>query len=585
MKFNFTFLILLFTVFTIAAQDLVVDKISGVSSSEYVSDIYKQKDGGLLIGGDKGVYKLYGSDDFASSFSKKRNTIALTSSRAGDLYSIHADQRVYKNQDEIYNVSGAKIELKDVAIHKSKLWIASSNGVYCINVSTSKLLKHYTSSNSQLLSNKVNFVFNDANGVLWIGTDKGLTRVKNDRWKTYEDDASFLAIAENDEGTWIVADKELWLIDRGNRWYPAALQKGLYQGKVNDIILDKSGNLYVASDILVRFNPYENVVEQWGNTIGLVAQKCLALESDDDGAIYVGTASAGLYKIYQGEEKVKQLRILGLIENEIKCIGDAGGSIMVEAFGGSAPYSYQWTDPTMQGNNPQNLITGTYQVTVTDSTGQTTIGEIALDAPEKFDFSISERKAVSDISEKDGFANISISGGTYPYSITWSNGEKGPIARKLSHGTNEFTIVDANNCIWKNVVEIDKPKLLPDLSMEGLELGQTLQIENLFFNADSTSITERNFGLLEEIYDFLNTNKGVVIEIGGHTNNIPPDEYCDKLSSSRAKSVAQFLYNLGIEEGRIAYKGYGKRNPIASNDNVAGRKKNQRVEIKILNLE
>ena len=585
MKLYFIFLLLVFFVFKLSAQELVVEKISGVSSSEYVNDIYKQKDGGLLIGGDKGVYKLEGSDDFASSYSKKRNTIALTSSRSGDLYTIHADQRVLKNQEEIYNVSGDRIELKDIAIHKTKLWIASSNGVYCINSTTSKLLKHYTTSNSELLSNKVNFVFNDANDVLWIGTDKGLTRVKNDRWKTYEDEASFLAIAENDEGTWIVANKELWLIDRGNRWYPAALQKGLYEGNVNDIILDKIGNLYIASDILVRFNPYENKIEQWGNTIGLVAQKCLALESDNDGAIFVGTASAGLYKIYEGEEKIKQLRILGLIENEIKCKGESGGSILVEAFGGSSPYSYKWEDQSMEGNNPKNLTAGLYHVTVTDSIGQFTIGEIELDGPQEFYFKVNEKKALSDISKKDGYANISILGGTYPYTITWSNGEKGPIARKLTHGLNEFTIVDANNCIWKNGVEIDKPKLLPDLSMERLELGQTLQIENLFFNADSTSITERNFGLLEEIYEFLNTNKGVVIEICGHTNNIPPDEYCDNLSSARAKSVAQFLYNLGIEDGRIAYKGYGKRNPIASNDNIAGRKKNQRVEIKILNLK
>lgn len=584
MNFNYIFLLIVFSYFEVSSQDLVVEKISGVSASEYVNDIYKQKDGGLLIGGSKAVYKLYGSDDFASSFSKRRNTIALTSSRAGDVYTIHADQSVYRNQEEFYNITGAKLALKDIAIHKSKIWIASSNGVYCLNGSTGKLLKHYRTNNSELLSNKVNFVFNDTNEVLWIGTDSGLTRVKNDRWKTYEDDASFLAIAENDEGTWIVADKELWLIDRGNRWYPAALQKGLFQGKVNDIILDKNGNLYVASEILVRLNPYDNEVVQWGNTIGLVAQKCLSLESDNDGAIYVGTANAGLYKIYEGEEKIKQLRILGLIEKEIQCKGDTGGSIMVEAFGGTAPYTYQWEDPSIEGYNPKNLAAGNYQLTVTDSTGQITEAKIDLATPEDFGFLVSEKKPLSDVSLRDGYANISVSGGTYPYSITWDNGEEGPIAKKLKGGINEFTVIDANNCIWKNSVEIEKPKLLPDLSMEGLELGQTLQIENLFFTADSTNITERNFDLLEEIYTFLNTNKGVVIEIGGHTNNIPPDEYCDKLSSARAKSVAQFLYDLGIKEGRIAYKGYGKRSPIASNENVAGRKKNQRVEIKILNL-
>jgi len=77
----------------------------------------------------------------------------------------------------------------------------------------------------------------------------------------------------------------------------------------------------------------------------------------------------------------------------------------------------------------------------------------------------------------------------------------------------------------------------------------------------------------------------VVIEIGGHTNNLPADDFCDKLSGDRAKSVAEFLYEKGIKEVRIAHKGYGKRKPIASNKSKSGRKKNQRVEIKILRVD
>ena len=94
-----------------------------------------------------------------------------------------------------------------------------------------------------------------------------------------------------------------------------------------------------------------------------------------------------------------------------------------------------------------------------------------------------------------------------------------------------------------------------------------------------------SFDVLEEVYEFMAENVNVFIEIGGHTNNIPPHEYCDKLSSSRAKTVASFLHSKGIEPSRISYKGYGKRSPIASNDSKSGRRKNQRVEIKILRLE
>jgi len=65
---------------------------------------------------------------------------------------------------------------------------------------------------------------------------------------------------------------------------------------------------------------------------------------------------------------------------------------------------------------------------------------------------------------------------------------------------------------------------------------------------------------------------------------LPDDEYCDRLSTSRAKNIALYLYERGIPQSQISYKGYGKRQPIATNQTVDGRRRNQRVEIKIVSL-
>ena len=111
-----------------------------------------------------------------------------------------------------------------------------------------------------------------------------------------------------------------------------------------------------------------------------------------------------------------------------------------------------------------------------------------------------------------------------------------------------------------------------------------LNIEKLFFDADSSAIIESFIPVLDEIYIFLKKNPSVVIEIGGHTNNLPPADICYKLSNARAQSIAEYLYRKGITPEKISYKGYGKDVPIASNDSLAGRKKNQRVEIKILSI-
>jgi len=130
-----------------------------------------------------------------------------------------------------------------------------------------------------------------------------------------------------------------------------------------------------------------------------------------------------------------------------------------------------------------------------------------------------------------------------------------------------------------------KKKILAELDRKNLRKGQTINIEKLFFEADTSAINQESYPVLEEVYAFLNENRDVIVEIGGHTNNIPDHDYCDDLSMQRAREVANFLVNRGIPLQRVQYKGYGKRKPLVSNKTSMGRKKNQRVEIKILSMD
>ena len=117
-------------------------------------------------------------------------------------------------------------------------------------------------------------------------------------------------------------------------------------------------------------------------------------------------------------------------------------------------------------------------------------------------------------------------------------------------------------------------KILVDLDKNKIKEGQTIGIDKLYFWADSSKITDESYKVLDEIVSFLKENTDITIEVGGHTNNIPTDDYCDKLSSNRAKAVADYLINHGLNSDRVLYKGYGKRNPIATNNTLEGRKKN-----------
>lgn len=128
-----------------------------------------------------------------------------------------------------------------------------------------------------------------------------------------------------------------------------------------------------------------------------------------------------------------------------------------------------------------------------------------------------------------------------------------------------------------------KKELITELNKK-VRVGQEIKLEKLYFQVDSSSLREKDLPLLDEIFDFLNENKKVVVEIGGHTNNRCGDKFCNKLSKERARSVANYLISKGIEEERVTYKGYGKTKPKYPNNTPTNRRRNQRVELKILEI-
>ena len=129
-----------------------------------------------------------------------------------------------------------------------------------------------------------------------------------------------------------------------------------------------------------------------------------------------------------------------------------------------------------------------------------------------------------------------------------------------------------------------KEKKLFNVDKKDLIEGQKLRINNLPFKADSSNISAASFNELNKIYRFLRDNRDVIVEFGGHTNDRCEHSFCDQLSTKRAKAVADYLVEKGISRRQIQYKGYGKHKPVATNKTPTGRKRNQRVEVKIISL-
>ncbi len=125
---------------------------------------------------------------------------------------------------------------------------------------------------------------------------------------------------------------------------------------------------------------------------------------------------------------------------------------------------------------------------------------------------------------------------------------------------------------------------ISDIDRSELKTGSTIRIDNLYFEADKAVVMQNSFAVLDDLYNFLNRNPDVVVEIGGHTNNLASENYAYRLSSDRAKTIYDYLVKKGIDKERLKYKGYGKKVQIAGNNTAEGRRKNQRVEIKILSI-
>ena len=105
---------------------------------------------------------------------------------------------------------------------------------------------------------------------------------------------------------------------------------------------------------------------------------------------------------------------------------------------------------------------------------------------------------------------------------------------------------------------------------------------NVTFAVDSAAIDPAFQTTLGSVANTLSRYEKSYVDVLGHTDSTGSDAYNQSLSERRAESVANFLANSGVQRARLATKGYGESQPIASNATEAGRAANRRVEIKIV---
>ncbi|KUG09048.1 hypothetical protein ASU33_19685 [Solirubrum puertoriconensis] len=144
----------------------------------------------------------------------------------------------------------------------------------------------------------------------------------------------------------------------------------------------------------------------------------------------------------------------------VSCNGGSNGSATVNVSGGVTPYAYSWSPSGGTAATATGLRAGSYTVTISDAGGASITRSFTILQPPSFMISTAQFN-VSCPGGSNGAAAVSVSGGTAPYTYSWSpSGGTGHTASNRPAGTYTVTITDANGCTTTRSFTITQPSAL-----------------------------------------------------------------------------------------------------------------------------
>lgn len=152
---------------------------------------------------------------------------------------------------------------------------------------------------------------------------------------------------------------------------------------------------------------------------------------------------------------------------EPTCFGSSDGSVDVTVTQGKAPFTYQWSNGA-GSEDLSGIPAGNYSVTVTDANGCTAATQVDLDEPDEI---IATQDTMSQPlcnGDSTGSVGISVTGGTAPYSYSWSTGDTTEDLTNIATGQYCVTVTDAHGCVSNpfcfSVDEPDSLQIQPNIT-------------------------------------------------------------------------------------------------------------------------
>jgi outer membrane protein OmpA-like peptidoglycan-associated protein len=168
-----------------------------------------------------------------------------------------------------------------------------------------------------------------------------------------------------------------------------------------------------------------------------------------------------------------------------------------------------------------------------------------------------------------------------------ANGKTGDYRVALPYGVNYGLHAKAKGYLSVNEnLELENistyTELKKDLYLVPVEVGEVIQLNNVFFEQGRAILKPESFAELDRLVQILKDNPTIEIELSGHTDNVGNPSGLIVLSQERVATVKKYLVSHGIVGNRIIGKGLGAAKPLVKNDSEENRKMNRRVEFKII---
>ncbi len=296
----------------------------------------------------------------------------------------------------------------------------------------------------------------------------------------------------------------------------------------------------------------DNPVYLWSNG---ATTECI---EDLAGGTYSVTITEGVCETVLTDILVEEPEELKSIAEPLPptCFSFSDGSIDLSVFGGTGPYTFNWSNGASV-EDPAGLAAGSYNVVVQDANGCTTFDTLEVIGPERLSANLERLDNMSCTDVADGVIQVSGNGGILPYKYFWSNGSTTPLIAGLDVGSYPVQVTDLNGCTATAIFDISEPDPI-DASLLAFSepdcVGDTTGSVTIQVNGGSPSFSFTwEHGPQDSILTGLGVgNYSVVVT---DSNNCPADTVDIELSAVSELELAATINQpecVGLKDGSIS---------------------------------